>query len=225
MLYLQWSFWLAGLALHYLLLTALLTDHRFRDYLAIFLYSICLVVTTFTEIFFVLDVGQVSAAYRWYYFVADLVRQSTLYFVVVSLARHAVPQDDRRATLARLLVVLAFLVWSGTLVASHDVRVTIWMTKVARNLSFWTAIVNLALWFILIASARRDRLLLTLTGGLGLQVTGEAIGYSLRQISRSTQLTGSILVVLAHFLCLYVWWRAFDTQPRRELAQQPAGAD
>ena len=210
MLYLQWSFWIVGLALHYLLLTSLLTEGRYKSYLAIFIYSICLVVTTFTDIFFVLDIGQVNQAYRWYYFIADLLRQSALYCVVISLVMHAMPQDRRRAALVRLLILLAFLFWSGTLFAFQDARISSWMTKVVRNLSFCTAIVNLALWFILIASEKKDALLLTITGGLGLQITGEAIGQSLRQISKSTELAGNILLVLAHFLCLYIWWHAFD---------------
>lgn len=218
MLYLQWSFWIIGLTLHYLLISALLEDQKYKTYRAVLLYSVVLVLTTFTDIFFVMDIGQVSRMYRWYYFISDLIRQSALYCVVISLVMHALPNHPTRLPLVRLLIVLAFLFWSGTIVIFQDPRISAWMTKVVRNLSFCTAIVNLALWFILIAAEKKNAVVLTLSGGLGLQITGEAIGQSLRQMSKSTEIAGNVVLVLAHFLCLFVWWQAFH---RRESVVRP----
>ena len=57
-----------------------------------------------------------------------------------------------------------------------------------------------------------------ITGGLGLQFTLEAIGQSLRQLSRhrpAILLIANILVSVAHLLRLYVWREAFR-KPRNE---------
>jgi hypothetical protein len=54
-----------------------------------------------------------------------------------------------------------------------------------------------------------------ISGGLGIQAAGMAIGHSLRQISRHTLVAGNIVVVLSHLFCLFVWWQAFRHSPQR----------
>ena len=52
------------------------------------------------------------------------------------------------------------------------------MTPWTRDLNFCSAILDLALWALLIAAREKDHRLLLLSGGLGIQFTGEAIGES-----------------------------------------------
>jgi hypothetical protein len=94
-----------------------------------------------------------------------------------------------------------------------------WINLWTRDLNFSSAILDLALWAMLIASSARDPVLLMLSGGLGIQFTGEAIGASLRQIairnrSHAISFTGGVITVLADLICLYVWWRTFAREPR-----------
>jgi hypothetical protein len=89
------------------------------------------------------------------------------------------------------------------------------MTTVGRNLSFCSAVLTLVLWSLLILSKDRDRLLLLVTGGLGIQFTAEAIGQSLRYLAandapRSLVPVGNLLLVSGHLVCLYVWFHAFQ---------------
>jgi F0F1-type ATP synthase assembly protein I len=97
------------------------------------------------------------------------------------------------------------------------------MTKLARNLSFCSVILNLALWAVLIKARHTDRRLLLISGGLGVQMAGKAIGHSLRQVSASTVLAGNLVYVLSHLACMYIWWQAFRhstvTQESRERLQ------
>jgi hypothetical protein len=79
-------------------------------------------------------------------------------------------------------------------------------------------ILDLLLWSILVASKKKDRQLLMLSGGLGIQFTGDAIGQSLRQLaiahrSSAMALAGGLLAIVAGLVCLYVWWRTFS-RPR-----------
>jgi hypothetical protein len=216
MTYLQWSFWIVGLTLQYLVTQALLAG-PFRQFTVIFGYLLCLIVTTLTDILMSFDIGRLASTYSRYYWTADVLRESALYAVVISLVLHAMPDSRRRSALLRLLVVLAFLFWIGSiLIFYQEPSLNKWMVKVVRNLSFCSAVATLILWFALIAAEKRDTRLLVITGGLGLQMTGEAIGQSLRQISKSTELAGVIMMVLAHYLCLYIWWKAFRAAPEDE---------
>jgi hypothetical protein len=93
------------------------------------------------------------------------------------------------------------------------------MTPWTRDLNFGSAILDLGLWTLLVASREKDRLLLMLSGALGIQFTGEAIGGSLRNVAvaiygRTVQarpliLTGNVLMMAADLACMYIWWRAF----------------
>jgi hypothetical protein len=208
--YLQWSLWAISLALQYLLLSALLLG-TYKEFTAIFVYALAAALTSLVEIVVALDVGNLSRAWRDYFWIGELIRQSGLYCVVISLVLHAMPSNQKRSALIRMLIGIAFLFWAGCILVYYEPsRVSFWMTLVIRNISFCTAIVTLILWFVLIASETRDPRLLMITGGLGVQVTGEAIGQSLRNLSRSTVLAGSLITVFGYFLCLYIWWRALQ---------------
>jgi hypothetical protein len=110
----------------------------------------------------------------------------------------------------------------GTIFLSYYVhsdayKFSLLMTKVTRDLMFGSVGLTLLLWSTLIASKKKDDQLLMLTGGLGLQFTLEAIGQSMRQLSRhrpTLLLAANILVSVAHLMRLYVWREAFR-RPRR----------
>jgi hypothetical protein len=214
-LYLQWGSWVIGLGLQYLVTLALLSG-SFREFPVIFGYLLCLVVTTITDILIFLDVGQLGR-FSTYYWTADLLRETAMYAVVISLIVKVMPNTRRRASLLQLLVLSSVLFWVGSLIVYHDPRITVWMVRVVRNLSFCSSVSILILWFVLIASEKRDARLLVVTGGLGLQMTGEAIGQSLLQMSHSTVIPGYLVMVFSHFLCLIIWWRAFRNPSERDI--------
>ncbi len=182
-----------------------------REYKTVFFYSALLVVGTVADIL-MSPVGG-TRPYLYYYWTSEVLRQTGLYAVVISLVSHAIPNNRLRSALIRLLVVLAIIFWVGSFYIHESAKFSLWMSRVIRNLSFCSAIVNLSLWFTLIAAEKKDTRLLMVTGGLGLQMTGDAIGQSLRQVSKMTTLSGDMVLVLTHFLCLYIWWQAFQDKP------------
>jgi hypothetical protein len=87
---------------------------------------------------------------------------------------------------------------------------------------------TLLLWSTLIASKQKDDLLLMITGGLGLQFTLEAIGQSLRQLSRhrpAILLAANILLSAAHLMRLYVWREAFRRPRKQQETKLKPGGD
>jgi hypothetical protein len=86
------------------------------------------------------------------------------------------------------------------------------MTQVTRDLSVASTVLTLLLWLVLISSRKKDHLLLMVTGGLGLQFTGEAIAQSLRQMSQhhyAAFVAGNLIAGGVQLLRLYVWLEAF----------------
>jgi hypothetical protein len=98
-----------------------------------------------------------------------------------------------------------------------------WMAPWTRDITFCAAILDLALWAILIGSRSKDSRLLMLSGGMGIMFCGLAIGESLRTIaihyrSHPIVLAGNALEQIGNIIFLYVWWQTF----RREASERIA---
>lgn len=216
-LVLQAILWIVGLGLQFLLLSSLVSG-PLREYAAVFVYSVVLFFTTVIEIIAASDKGQITRTWSQVFWICEFVRQAALYAVVISFVVQAVQEERKRVPVRNALTLIALVFWSGSFYVQRNPNVELWMTNAFRNLSFCLALANLALWFALIASHKRDDRLLTVTGGLGIQMTGEAIAQTLRQLSPVTWHIGNFVGVAAHFLCLYIWWQAFAKMNARRVA-------
>lgn len=220
---LQWTLWIVGLCLQSLLL-AVLTQGAARRFPALFAYVVCLVGTTTADILASVLFGVSTSKFVNYYWSAELVRQSALFALVAALAFHVIPSSGRKGQVYnRLFTVAAVAIWAGSLLITYDPRMNRWMTAVVRNLSFFTGILNLIAWFAYARAQNRDMVRLMIVAGLGLQMTGEAIGQAIRQmrIWEASNLTGGLIIVLSHMLCLYIWWRALSIDAPKRNRQRP----
>ena len=157
------------------------------------------------------------------YWIGNAINQLLLYAVVVSFLYHAC-ERLRSATVARILLILAAcLVAGGTFLVHYDPSLArgLWLTPWFRDLSFTSALMDIVLWTSLLAVRDKDRQLLMLSGGLGVQFAGEAIGESLRQmamrsLSHPLALAGSVIMVAANLFRFYAWWRALRRRPEEK---------
>ena len=213
--FLQWACWAVGLGLQILLILTL-SQGAGRYFPTLYAYIVCLLGTTVADILIVQLLGGTSPSYRRYYWSAELVRQSVLFVLVVSLAMHVAPVNRRTNAMVRWMGLSAGAIWLGSVATCYSPNLNTWMTTVVRNLSFFTGVLNLIVWFLCARSQIRDPQRLLITGGLGLQMTGEAIGQALRQmrVSYEVSAAGNIVIVLTHLLCLFIWWRALSTDER-----------
>jgi hypothetical protein len=153
------------------------------------------------------------AQWNWW---NDLLLETLVYAVVISLIYVAASHvRSRRVVLvgitsgAIIIAGISFLVHFKPL-GKHGM----WMAPWSRDLNFLAEILDLGLWALLLSTKGRDSRLLLVTGGLGIQFTGEAIGDSLRSIaaqrhSAALSFTGSFIGTLADLTALYVFWQAF----------------
>ena len=205
--------WTLGLALNILVLVEMAKGH-YRRFPILFLYCVALALSTVFEIA-VRAFPELDRAAPNYYWIDDSLRQALLFAVVIFLIHGSMERAGRHA--AVLWLLLGALSISAISVAAHydaEMKVDRWMTAVGRDLSFASAILDLVLWFVLVASRKRDPVLFLLSGGLGLQFAGQAAGHSLRQLAARPQSqvlkwTGNIFLLLANLACLYLWWRTF----------------
>jgi hypothetical protein len=145
--------------------------------------------------------------------------------VVISLIYRATAQSRPRRLIRFSLIAGGLLFMSISFLIHYDSHVIlgVWVTPWTRDLHFCAAILDLALWGLLLASREKDSTVLLLTGGMGIMFAGEAIGASIRSVaihnaSYPLFLFGHSLMLLADSVSLYIWWQTFKKQAAAEAA-------
>jgi hypothetical protein len=224
---LQYLLWALGLGLQVLVLNALLRGPWKRHPL-IMVYCVALFLTTTIEVAAQSGSRVLARSWRVYYWIDGAVLQTLVFCVVISLIYQATRRAGYGAAMRRLPVVAAALIWACLFLWHHGGLhdLSAWMTLLSRDISFAAVILDLLLWSTLISFKKKDVELLMLSGGLGLEFAGAAMGQSVRQLALAGQhanvaLTGSMLVVVSSLMCLYVWWRTFQRYKGVEAERVP----
>ena len=218
--------WLIGLPLQLLIIGTLLRG-GYRRFPFLFAYVVGDFLTTVVDIPSAMGYQRgmqwAAFAYPAVFWFDVVVMQVLVYAVVMSLIYQATGKLRSRRIVRASLIAGAIL-FAGISFWIHwnpALNTGSFMTPWTRDLNLCSAILDLALWALLIASRGMDHQLLLLSGGLGIQFTGEAIGTSIRQIalrtrSRAISLTGGVMMLLASLVFLYIWWQALRTAPVRK---------
>ncbi|MGI8741630.1 MAG: hypothetical protein ACR2NN_03470 [Bryobacteraceae bacterium] len=131
--------------------------------------------------------------------------------LIISLIYQTLTKDPRQRSIALLITagVICFALFSAY---TYQVpNLNRWMTPISRNLSFGEELLNLILWSVLLQRRASDYLLLMVSAGIGVQVTGEVIGITLALYAHnpSVKWVPNSLVFLCEVSCLLIWLRAF----------------
>src|SRR5436190_17682003 len=176
MFFLQWVMFAASVTLQVCVIASLRRAAR-KQYPFIYTYSIFLLLKILVDAALFAGIVPISkTAKTIFYYRSDAVREFLLFSVVVSLIEGTMPNSAFRTRMRVILAATAVVsVFASLLIHWNPSRLVVWMTQVSRDLSFGSVVLTLLLWLMLISSAKKDRMLLMLTVGLGLQFTGEAI--------------------------------------------------
>ena len=214
---LQYLSWLLWFPLDVLVIAGLLRG-AYRRFPLIFAYSIALFFTSAIEVaaytgyFSGVRLSHTRATYYW---IDEGIRQGLLFAVVISLLYQATANLRSRAAVRSLLIAAAVLFAGLSFLIHYDSHAVVgrWMTLWTRDLSFSSAILDLALWVILLGARRAEVQLLMLSGALGIQFAGEAIGQTLRHQFPSMVMVGNVTIIATSLACPYIWWQVFRTSP------------
>jgi hypothetical protein len=211
---LQYAGWLIGLPLELLIIGALLRG-PYRRFPLLLAYSVALFLTTAIEI-------SVNQAYfngirfahspSTYYWIDEAVRQALMFAVVISLAYSATSNLQSRRLIRTAIVAGAVVLASASFLIHCESQTPagMWqtMTLWVRDIDFAAAFLDLGLWTLLLASRHKDTQLLLLSGGLGVQFAGEAIGESLRYLFRWSLSPGDLVGMVTSLMALWILWQA-----------------
>lgn len=217
---LQLIFWAIGIPLSVLVIAALLRG-GYRLFPVLFVYQIVdFLMTvaglpTYIAYYFYHDGGAKFRMGQWFWW-DEMLMQPLVYAVVVSLIYRATVKAASRWLVRSALIGGAVLVAGASFLYHYHPQIPMgdWMAFWMRDLTFSSAILDLALWALLLASRVRNLQLLMVSGGLGMQFTGEAIGESLRSMavqhhSHTLSFAGSFVTTVVDLAALYIIWQAF----------------
>lgn len=212
-----------------LLIIAALVRGPYRRFPVILLYSIVLFLTTIVDISVYrayYSGSPIGYTFAHYYWIDEGLRQLLVFAVVISLIYEATAAARTRTLLRASLILGAILFAGVSFLIHYDPHGVVgkWMTLWSRDMDFSTAILDLALWAMLVAWRHKDTQLLLLSGGLGIVFTGEAIGQSLRSLLPATVIPGDAVLLTANLVGMYVWWHALKTAPDTRFAAVKARA-
>lgn len=212
--------WFAGLPLMLLVIAAMIRG-PYRQFPVLFLYVAILFASSvaamplYVSYYLHPDHATYVRMAQWSFW-NDLLLEPLAYAVVINLIYASAAHVRSRG------VVLMGTIGGATLIAGISFLIHfkpglehgVWLAQCTRNLNAFSEILTLGLWGLLLSTRRRDPRLLLVTGGLGIQFTGEAIGDSLRSIaaqrhSHNLAFTGGFVSTLADLTALYIFWHAF----------------
>jgi hypothetical protein len=213
--------WSVGLPLTLLVIAAMIRG-PYRQFPVLFLYVVIGFVSTLAAMPLYVSYYLHPADHAMYHRMAqwsfwnDLLLEPLAYAVVINLIYASAAHVRSRR------VVLMGTIGGATLIAGISFLIHfkpglehgVWLALWTRDLNFFSEILALGLWGLLLSTRGRDPKLLLVTGGLGIQFTGEAIGDSLRSIAAQRRahnlaFTGSFVTALADLTALYIFWHAF----------------
>jgi hypothetical protein len=150
----------------------------------------------------------------------EVFKEFFTFIVVLSLINRATAQLQSRKLMRAACVVGAILFVGISFLIHHNPNTNVgtWMTPWTRDLNVGATVLDLALWFLLLARRDQDSRLLLLSGALGIQFTGAAIGDCLRYLATPhhiswLSMTGGIIVMASGLVRVYIWARAFRKAP------------
>lgn len=208
----QYVTWTVGLGLNLLIIVALLRG-AYRRYQFVFAYALALILSTVIEIAAGTDPKTVRDVRDTYYWINEFILQLLVFCVVIAFIDQAANEAERRPVRRGWLIAGAAIIVAASFSLHRGMRPNLRMTLVSRDLNICAVILDLMLWSLLVASRRRNRPLLLLSGGLGIQLTGAIMGQSLRPMSPNLFFAGALLEVSTYLLGLYIWWRALRSIP------------
>jgi hypothetical protein len=171
-------------------------------------------------------IGSRSTYVEVYWFI-DIANHFLILWILISLTYQALSGDPKQRRLTLLFAAAVMVFAAGSLVYFHAPRLGPWLTPVSRNMSLCEEMLNLVLWAILIQRRDHDYQLLLVSAGIGIKVTGEVIGHTLRMYSRSdnTMWVPDLVVSLSELLWLFLWvWAFRGVKARKSSALENAAS-
>lgn len=204
----------------------LLLRGPFRRYSLLLAYCVMQLAVAVTEEYVYHVFHENSTLFVRLYWTDEVSLDLVLFLMVIMLTYRALEGSPLRVGMGRLLGAVLILVLVVPFVVFKARRFSNpWFDGTSQLLNFGAAIMNLGLWTALIATKKRDPLLLSVSAGLGVAVTGAAIAFGLRRFTPpggTTQQLANLFKTVTYLASVAIWCWAFRPRARKSPAPPTA---
>ncbi len=207
------------------ILVVLLLRGPFRRYPFLFIYAIAMLATTALEFFILRFRAGDTALFRKVYWTDEVLWFLLLFVTVISLTYLALEDSPLRNPAGKALALvfigvlaLPFLVLHPPFITSPHQWTSAWgafFNSTSQILNFGGAIMNLVLWTALLTSKKRDGELLTLSAGLGVILSVQAVAFGIRHFMPNQREVPDFLHDFSHVVGMYILCSALWPKPRK----------
>ncbi|MBS1827364.1 MAG: hypothetical protein JST93_18750 [Acidobacteria bacterium] len=200
-----------ALALQVFILNAMIR-YGSRRYWLLFLYIVSLFLSTAVLVLSLSGASGWSREALRFFWISEVIQQALVFCAIISFIHQRLSLGDNRSPMTRWLIIGAATILLLILAVHKTPALNAWMTPVSRDLSFVATILNLLLWTVLLRDPKRNQRLLMVSGGLGVQLAGSAVGQGLRvlwEVSKVFVTLGNFVSSITYLLSLYIIYRAF----------------
>jgi len=210
------SIQIIGVGLNILLICLLLRGY-FRDYSVLFFFNLIQPLIAIVELYMSFrGVSRGGTLYALVYWTCEVVWDLLLFILVAVLIERVVEGNAQRALARRILVIVATgaIILPFVLYSNRETFSTKWFQGASQLFNLGASLLNLVLWGALIASRNRAHQLLLVCAGMGINVTGAAIQWGVRQLAQGGQYTvirnaADVFAGLTYLMGLAIWCWAF----------------
>jgi len=187
-----------------------------RRYSLLFLYCCAQLIAIVAEGIALSTGGVQSALYRNVYWTGDVVHELLLFLMVITLTYSVMEGNPLRPGVGRMLTIIAVAAAVLPFVLYHPYFTGAWFRHTSQLLSLGAAFMNLLLWTAILGrKGKRDHQLLMVSAGVGIAVTGLAVGYGFLQFMNSPaarwlpDLFKALTQVAGNVIWCWAFWPAF----------------
>ena len=197
----------------------LLLRGPFRRYSLLLAYCVMQLAATVTEEYVYRVFHENSILFVRLYWTDEVSLDLVLFLMVILLTYRALEGSPLRIGMGRLLGAVLILVLVAPFVLFSARRFSnSWFDGTSQLLNFGAVIMNLGLWTALLATKKRDPLLLSVSAGLGVAVTGAAIAFGLRRFTPpggTTQQLVNLFKTITYLASVAIWCWALRPMARK----------
>lgn len=156
------------------------------------------------------------------YWVLTLSFQTLVFSVILQLLWRVGKAVPSRAPLVRILSGVAALAGASVVFLHSGHKLNMFMGLASRDLTFVAALFTMALWTFLLQVRKRDRTLLLVCLGIGIQSAGDAFAHSIRLLGKDYTKVGNVFFMLVSVMSVFLLLKAFE-KPYRAVDRHKAG--
>jgi hypothetical protein len=220
------GFQIVGVGLNLLLVILLLRGY-FREYSILFFFNLIQPLIAIVELYMTFSgVSRKAPLYADVYWTCEVIWDLLLFILVAVLIEKVVEGDAQRALSRRILVIVAAaaVILPFLLYFNRETFSTKWFQGASQLYNLGAALLNLVLWGALIAARNRTHQLLMVCAGLGINVTGAAIQWGIRQLAHDVveiRNLADVFAGLTYLMGLAIWCWAFRQRKKENSPADP----